>query len=71
MTCYNDNLFISPFLSFSQIIRVTLDQPTQLEHRRFIWCKYVPEDNLEVATPKDCAYHFAVLQNDAVRNHSQ
>ncbi|XP_021955126.1 enhancer of mRNA-decapping protein 4 isoform X2 [Folsomia candida] len=54
-------------LTAHPVIKVTLDgSPVRLEHRRFIWCKYVPDELKEVASPKDCAYHYAVLQNDTI-----
>jgi len=50
------------------VIKVTLDgSPVRNEFRRFVWCKYVPDKIEEVPTQRDCAYHFAVLQNDVVR----
>ncbi|CAG7673158.1 unnamed protein product [Allacma fusca] len=38
----------------------------KLDLRRFMWCKYVPDDNAEPGSVRDCAFHFAICQNDVV-----
>lgn len=49
------------------ILEITMGgKPTRSDFRRFVWCKFVPDDNIEPLTSKDGAYHFAVLQNNEV-----
>ncbi|CAL8086848.1 unnamed protein product [Orchesella dallaii] len=49
------------------VFKVSLDgPPKKSEFRRFIWCKFVPDELSEVASIKDCAYQFAVLLDDMI-----
>lgn len=56
------------FIRYHQIFKVDLDGPAKSSNfRRFIWCKYVPDElTTGVASIKDCAYQFAVLLDDMV-----
>ena len=50
------------------ILQVALEgSPTRMDCRRFIWCKFVPDELNDIATPRDCAYHFAICQDDMVK----
>lgn len=49
------------------VIQVELEGAlNRLDARRLVWCKYVPDEEVETDPSRDCAYHFAVLQNNMV-----